>query len=852
MERSDAREKLFDEQWYRNGGPDFDCDAYEHFATIGWRENRDPHPLFDVAFYLEQAPELLAGDENPLEHYYRSGSNGGLLPHILFDTEFYVGRYGASVGQENPLAHYLETGAQAGFDPNMFFVSSYYLTHSPDVAQSGLNPLVHYAAFGGREWRRRPHPLFDQYAYARRRKLPPLVNPLVDFLSRLRALRLRPVAVAERPDVSVIVLNLRKSLLTVECVVELLATRGPVSLEVIVVDNGSPPDDFANLASYLPESVKVVRLSTNRFFGEGNNIGVEASSGRLLLFLNNDAFVEPDTLVTLMRVLEEHPDAGAAGPKFLYPDGRLQECGAMVSSCGTVTQRGKFLDDQPGRFGRTQPVDYVSAACLLMPRALFDTVGGFDLVWDPAYYEDADLCLKLALIGKSTYYCPDAVVTHVENATSSDRSHGLALNTVVQINREKFISRWGGWIDARHDRAAARVVLPPPLDDGPSRFTQTAVLFTPYPLVPGGGERYLLTIAQALSRRYRTFVLTPERYSSYRLRAIAAELDLDMSAVKLAPLSALQRIGDCEVFVAMGNEGLPPVAAIGRRRVFVCQFPFPMHPNHVADAWGRLEDYDDVLVYSDFAARHFRTRAKRLARRVPPVTVLPPPSPMYADAGPAERVPGKILNVGRFAPGGHCKRQDTLIDAFRLLIETSGRTDLELHLAGTVAADPAAREFYLDVHERAVGLPVYFHLNAPPELMRELYATSSQYWHATGYGHSETLAPERMEHFGISVVEAMSAGAIPLVYGVGGPEQIVRHGHTGFHWYSPHELAQQSAELLELDPHAAEAMRSRARADAQQYDIAAFEDRLGRFLGLPDAVAPAGANGTRPAALSAT
>lgn len=833
MERPDARETLFDEQWYRNGGPGFDGDAYEHFATVGWRENRNPHPLFDVAYYLKQVPDLLGGDENPIEHYVHAGADAGLNPHPLFDTAFYLGRYGHGIGESNPLAHYLTVGGYNGFDPNILFVSSFYLERSPDVAESGLNPLVHYAIYGGRELGRRPHPLFDPRGYAHRRELPKFANPLVEFFSQLHVLRTLVTDSGERPVISAIILNLNKSLLTLECVADLLETRGPISLEIIVVDNGSQSDDFAHLTTYLPDCVRVVRLSTNRYFGEGNNIGVEASSGRLLLFLNNDAFVKPDTLATLMRALDEHPDAGAVGPKFVYPDGRLQECGAMISSCGTVTQRGKFLDDQPGRFARTEPVDYVSAACVLMPRALFDTIGGFDLAWDPAYYEDVDLCLKLALIGKRTYYCPDAVVTHIENATSADDSHGLRLNSVVQINREKFISRWGDWINANHDPAMAHVTLPARLDEAPLQLTKTAVLYTPYPLVPGGGERYLLTIAQALSRRYRTYVITPERYSSYRLRGIAAALDLDLSAVRLESPTALPRLAGCDLFLAIGNEGLPPHPALGRRRIFICQFPFPMHPNHIAGAWGTLQDYDEVVVYSQFAARHFRARAKHLARRLPPVTVLPPSSPMYEDAGREARVPGRIINVGRFAPGGHCKRQDTLVDAFRKLIETTQRTDLEMHLVGTVSADPTSREFYLDVHERAQGLPVYFHLNAPPEVVRDLYASASYYWHATGHGQSEVLFPERMEHFGISVVEAMSSGTIPLVYAAGGPTEIVDNGITGCHWRTISELVQENADLL-ASPDRAEEMRNRGIPAARRFDTASFEQRLAALLGDPE------------------
>lgn len=825
------RGALFDEQWYRNGGPPFTGDAYEHFAGDGWRLRRNPHPLFDLAYYLRQAPELAGGDENPLEHYVRVGTSLGLDPHPLFDTSFYLGRYEQLAGSMNPLAHYLQTGARDGLDPSSYFVTSYYLERSPDVAAGGENPLVHYAAFGGAELHRRPHPLFDPRSYARRHELGRDTNPLVHFLDRLRALRARPATVAPSPDVSAIVLNLNKSLLTTECVLELLDPPGAIPLEVVVVDNGSEPADFEQLATMLAGSVKLVRLATNRFFGEGNNIGVDASSGRLLLFVNNDAFVSSAALAALKAVLDGHPDAGAVGAKLVYPDGRLQECGATVSSCGSVTQRGKLLDDQPGRFAKSESVDYVSAACLLMPRCDFDEVGGFDLAWDPAYYEDVDLCLKLALLGKSTYYCPQAVVTHIENATSSDVSTGMRLGTVVEVNREKFIARWGAYLE-RRERSAARVTLPPRASAAPA-FAGTAVLYTPYALVPGGGERYLLTIAQALARRYRTYLLTPELYSSFRLRTLASDLGLDLGGVRLEHVSEIARLADCDVFVALGNEALPPLRAVGRRSIFVCQFPFPMHPNHVAGQWGTLESYDDVAVYSQFAADHFRAQAGRLSRHAPPVTVLPPPAPMYADAGPAARVSGRILNVGRFAPGGHCKRQDTLVDAFRLLVRASRRDDLELHLVGTVSAAPDSREFYRDVHHRAQGLPVYFHLSAPPEIVSDLYATSSSYWHATGYGNSEALFPERMEHFGIAVVEGMSAGCIPMVYAVAGPAEIVRHGVTGYHWLTLDDLVKTNLRVLGASDDQNRVMRERAQAAARDYDAAAFENRLSALLGAP-------------------
>ena len=830
VDRTNARVILFDEAWYRGGGAPFAGDADAHFAAGGWRDGRNPHPLFDVAYYIRQVPELLDGDVDPLQHYLDDGVDAGIDPHPLFDTAYYVKRNWWVMDGENPLVHYLVEGYVTECDPSPFFDSANYLDVYPDVAVSGTNPLIHYALFGATELRRRPHPHFDPKMYARRHNLPKSTNPLVDFMLRVKELKAREHRSVDGPDVSIVILNLNKSVLTIECVLELMNDSDMTPREIIVVDNGSRVSDFARLTDWLPRNVRLIRLATNRGFGEGNNIGVDSARGRLILFLNNDAFVSAGTIATLADVLAYYPDAGAVGPKFLYPDGRIQEAGAFVSSCGTVTQRGKSLDDLPSRFAVTEIVDYVSAACVLIPRILFDAVGGFDLAWDPAYYEDSDLCFKLQLLGKHTYYCADAVVTHIESATSSDASLGLRLATVVQVNREKFISRWGTYIERRRDPASVRVVLPPPLREPADASAGTAVVYTPYQIIPGGGERYLLSIAQWLSRRYRTYVLTPERYSTYRLRGIGLELDLDLSEVRLALLADLPKFADCDVFVAMGNEALPAVKPVGRRKLYMCQFPFPMQAKQVAVSWGNLEKYDDVIVNSEYTKRHLREHTKRLTAHEPRITIVAPAVPIYGAIAGSVRVPERIVNVGRFHSSGHCKRQDVLVDAFRHLVERTGRADLELHLVGPVSSEALSREFYLDVHARASGLPVYFHLNASPEKVRELYATSSYYWHGTGYGQSETLFPERMEHFGITVVEAMSAGAIPFVYGMGGPAEIVADGETGFQWRSIEELVSQQIMALELSKEATDHIRDRGHIASLRYDTATFEDRLGTIV----------------------
>src|SRR5690606_7816801 len=139
------------------------------------------------------------------------------------------------------------------------------------------------------------------------------------------------------------------------------------------------------------------------------------------------------------------------GPKFIYPDGRLQEVGAFIDGTGEAIQYGKFGEVEQADIERTRIVDYCSAACLLMRADLFSKVAGFDFIYEPAYYEDVDLCFKIASLGYRIYCCPDSVVTHIENATSSANSQQLGLHSIVAINRLTFLSRWGDWLRARDE-----------------------------------------------------------------------------------------------------------------------------------------------------------------------------------------------------------------------------------------------------------------------------------------------------------------------------------------------------------------------------------------------------------------
>jgi glycosyltransferase involved in cell wall biosynthesis len=183
------------------------------------------------------------------------------------------------------------------------------------------------------------------------------------------------------------------------------------------------------------------------------------------------------------------------------------------------------------------------------------------------------------------------------------------------------------------------------------------------------------------------------------------------------------------------------------------------------------------------------------------------------------------VSLGRFFTGGHCKRQDRLIEAFRQFHEES-TDNAELHLIGALAPG-AEHQAYLDrCRELATGLPVSFHINADREVVDDLLVSSSVYWHGAGLEVDETVSPWALEHFGISIVEAMDAGCIPMAPKRGGPVEIVEHGVSGFLYQDLKELVALTRRVLvEQSETWVEDMRNKAAASAQRFSVAAFNRR---------------------------
>jgi GT2 family glycosyltransferase/2-polyprenyl-3-methyl-5-hydroxy-6-metoxy-1,4-benzoquinol methylase/glycosyltransferase involved in cell wall biosynthesis len=746
----------------------------------------------------------------------------------LFDKKWYLeNNTDVALNGEDPIAHYIHFGAQEGRDPHPNFNTKWYLENNPDVAQSALNPLYHYIKFGEKEGRA-TNPFSQQSKINGISKIKYIIESLISLKNKVE---LRITALfshfcywytEKNPKVSIIILNYNNALFTLHCLKNIWKYTQGYYYEIIVVDNGSQLKDFETL-SFFKGKCKLLRLEVNRYFGEGNNLGAELANGEFIVFMNNDVTVTKNWLPPLMKAFDDHSDCGVAGPKFIYPDGSLQEAGAFIQEDGTSLQIGKKEDPKTPKFNYEREVDYISAATILLRKEIFEQVLGFDFIYEPAYYEDVDLCLKISELGLKTYYIPQSCVVHHEHATAANPKNSLLLNNIVAINREKFVIRWKKYLKTREHNIKSYSKQLISYKEVKNKKKLTAAIFTPYNIIPGGGERYLLSIAEVLiGKGYEVWLVTPEKFSRLRIIKVADILGLNISSIKTTTYREAQKMPLFDLFIAMNNEVVPPVHAIGKKNFYCCQFPFPSPNKSIRERSAWLVDYQAIIVYSNFVKKHLWSLVQLYKLGEPKIHVMPPPVNMVSSS--SSRLRKCIISVGRFFTGGHCKQQDFLINSFRKIYLSD--SEIELHLVGSLHVETEHREYFLKCQKLAEGLPVYFHQDASSDILERLYATSSVYWHAAGFGVDETKEPEKCEHFGISVVEAMSAGIIPIVFSNGGPAEIIKSNYNGFHYDSEEALIKITQEIFTKPENELLEIRKQARIRANDFNKNAFKKLL--------------------------
>jgi O-antigen biosynthesis protein len=194
------------------------------------------------------------------------------------------------------------------------------------------------------------------------------------------------------------------------------------NFQVLIIDNGSVEEaTFSTLNQWrmsYPDKFSSVRLDIPFNFSKINNIAVSHTSGKYLLFLNNDTEVISSDWIEGLVEQAQRPQIGAVGALLLYPDKTIQHAGVIAGLGGMAGESHRYcLYDDPGYFNTLQSVtnySAVTAACLMCRREVFDEIGGFEEQLSIAF-NDVDLCFKMLDKGYRNVYLPHVMLYHYES-----------------------------------------------------------------------------------------------------------------------------------------------------------------------------------------------------------------------------------------------------------------------------------------------------------------------------------------------------------------------------------------------------------------------------------------------------
>jgi len=292
-----------------------------------------------------------------------------------------------------------------------------------------------------------------------------------------------------------------------------------------------------------------------------------------------------------------------------------------------------------------------------------------------------------------------------------------------------------------------------------------AAIYNPYLDTLGGGERYSLAVATVLQNQgYKVDV-------QWRSPSIKNKLEerFGMELEGINFVKDVKRGDGYEVCFWVSDGSIPALRA---RKNFL-HFQVPFHGVKGITLLNKMKLWriKKIIVNSNFT-KGFIDKEYGVDS-----TVLYPPVPV--EKIKPKRKENTILFVGRFSELKQAKNQDILVQAFKRLYD-SGYKEWSLILAG--GTEVGGRDYIEKIKKMSEGYPIEIVESPSFKEIVNLYGRAKIFWSAVGFGAKEEKEPEKVEHFGISLVEAMAAGALPIVYSAGGYKEIIKDGQSGFLW----------------------------------------------------------------------
>ena len=317
-------------------------------------------------------------------------------------------------------------------------------------------------------------------------------------------------------------------------------------------------------------------------------------------------------------------------------------------------------------------------------------------------------------------------------------------------------------------------------------------IFDPYLDDLGGGEKYMMTIAECLSKNHDVYIFWDNKKD---ISELSYRFPLDLSKVKIiknifAPgFSFIKRIiesKEYDVIIVLSDGSIPFVLS---KKLFIhIQQPMKyMQTDSVIDKL-KLARVNKFFCNSQYTKSFID---KKFGLKT---IVLYPPVALYPKNIKKENI---ILHVGRFRVKNvnrqDYKKQGIMIATSKQMVN-EGLRDWKFILA--VGVQEKDRKIFEAMKRQSEGFPIEFLINKSNDKLWDIYSKAKIYWHASGFGEDLEEHPEYAEHFGISTVEAMGAGAVPVVINSGGQKEIVTDEKNGFLWDSLDELRKKTTDLI--------------------------------------------------------
>jgi len=340
-----------------------------------------------------------------------------------------------------------------------------------------------------------------------------------------------------------------------------------------------------------------------------------------------------------------------------------------------------------------------------------------------------------------------------------------------------------------------------------------AAVFSPYWDTLGGGEKYAVATVLALLEKGYDVEIWWENPSI--VQAVEARYGLDIGKASLnsqgfktirhgSLLEKWQFTQKFDLIFWISDGSIPFL--FGRKNLLHFQVPFHDTSSRNLITKIKMRKIYQVIVNSLFTKQVIDKEYGISSK------VVYPPATQFKRM----KKENLILSVGRFDNLMQSKRQDVLIDAFLQLPEAN---DWKLILAGGLLHGQSS---YKDLEAKFSDKRITLLSNPTFDEISHLYGKAAIYWHAAGFGINTKLEPEKAEHFGIATVEAMSAGAVPVVYEAGGQKEIVSDSQDGYFWRTVNDLVEKTHHLMTHDK-VLNLMSEKAHLKAQKYTLEEFK-----------------------------